>query len=194
MLKRVFSPFVFLLLMIASNAQATSIYQYTGNPFDTFIDNGIPSGSYTTDMRVTGSFTVSEPLAANLPLGTDISGLVLEASLNDGRQTWTPADSLNIPILEVGTDALANITTWSVSFGSTIFISNLFVVSGIETISTPLSTTDGGANFLDIGNLTPSVGDAAQVTSNPGMWTLIPEPSTALLLSIGLLGLAKRRR
>ena len=55
------------LLSSASPASAIAVYSYTGNPYEQIVD-GPPPGTYTSDMRVTGSITLAAPLPPNLPL------------------------------------------------------------------------------------------------------------------------------
>ncbi|MDO5625071.1 MAG: IPTL-CTERM sorting domain-containing protein [Pseudomonadota bacterium] len=96
----------------AARAQATT-YAFTGPPYDA----GDPavSAPYAGGMRVTGWFTTSAPLAANLPLGTDVAAQVIAWSFSDGVQTfehtssmlWPPSPP---PRWQVSTDAAGNVT------------------------------------------------------------------------------------
>jgi len=74
----------------AKTARADVIYTYTGNPFDTF------NGAFACPpvCNVHGSFTVAQPLAANLPTLTLVAPMSF--SLTAGNTTLTdgePADS-----------------------------------------------------------------------------------------------------
>lgn len=84
-----------LLSGMALAAQATTYY-YTGQVFIQKIDHttctiGTCADYNTTTNKVTGSFTVSAPLAANLPY-SDISAAVTSYSFNDGINTFTSTD------------------------------------------------------------------------------------------------------
>ena len=60
-------------------------YTYTGN------DYTFAQPPYTTSMNVTGSFTLANPLPANLPVG-DITALTTSWQFNDGVTIWSSSD------------------------------------------------------------------------------------------------------
>ena len=77
----------FCILLIVSSfypARASTVYTYTGNFFNEFVNQNPPSGTYDASMRVTGSFEVATPLAPNLSF-QDIKADVLHFSFFDGR-------------------------------------------------------------------------------------------------------------
>lgn len=90
-------------LFVAGSAPAAAqvIYGYTGDAY-VFV-TGPP---YTTDMRITGSFEVPEPL----PPATvsDLTGSLIDFSFWDGVYTRTPPDTL-ICQFEVTTDTSGRI-------------------------------------------------------------------------------------
>ena len=98
-----------MLVAATSVANASTVYTYTGNNFLGIIDNPAPAGSYTTSMSVTCSFTLQDPLLANLPL-TDITADLLGFSFNDGRNTITNLNVTNIGTFLIATGATGNIT------------------------------------------------------------------------------------
>ncbi len=100
---------VFLLASLANIANATT-YTYTGERYATV------SGVYTTSMAITGSFTTSSPLPANMPItaiGPGGLNLVTSWSFFDGVSTFTNANSVvvanNPALFRVATDATGNI-------------------------------------------------------------------------------------
>ncbi len=170
-------------------AYASTVYIYTGNPFDEFPD---PAFGCPPVCNVTGSFTVAAPLSSDMSL-TLITPLAF--SITSGGVTLTdgiPADTE----LNVGTDSAGAISTWSwlvtgPASGRTarILTENL---PGIVADDVRLSA----AGSLPL----PLVGKrVGQVSSDPGTWSEspVPEPKNLLLLGMGLLGIvgvARRRR
>jgi hypothetical protein len=102
---------------ICPAARANTIYTYTGNNYTTIIDNTPPSGTYTTSMSVSGSFTLANPLPAFFPL-TDITADVLNFSFFDGRNTITPSQitASGSVVFEIGTNPFGEIGGWHVEF------------------------------------------------------------------------------
>jgi len=190
-----------LSLAIASGASAATIYQYTGNTYTVTIDNTPPAGTtYTTSMSVSGSFTTAVALAANMPL-TDISASILLYSFDDGANTLTQSNSTLFGAFSVATDGGGNISLWQFTANSgpplpstggpgdqRMLISSadtgVFQLDrGILQECTAVSGTSCGSVFSDLG----------QVSNSPGAWSIVPEPSTALLLGAGLIGIASGR-
>jgi hypothetical protein len=99
---------------VVEQARAVTVYTYTGNNFPSggIEDVTPPNGAYTTSMSVTGSFTLQNPLSANLPL-TDITADILSFSFSDGRHMFTNLNA-GIPFLIIGTNPLGNIDAWDV--------------------------------------------------------------------------------
>lgn len=165
-----------------SPASAMAIYSYTGNLYDTIVDNS-PPGTYTGDMRVVGSITTSTPLPANLP-PTDI-GPTASFSFDEGRVTITEATAL-VSFLQVATDEFGNIDEWS-------------LIVSIELTPGPPSTVEF-AGFMsdqiqgDSASLGGLVSRDMATASTPGTWmtTIVPEPSTVGMLALGLTVLAAR--
>lgn len=124
-----------LLSGMALVAQATTYY-YTGQVFIQKTDHttctiGTCADYNTTTNKVTGSFTVNAPLAANLAL-SDISAAVTSYSFNDGINTFT------------STDPKARIHYFSLSTdGSGQIVSALIFLEQWQTITPAL---DGTAN------------------------------------------------
>jgi hypothetical protein len=156
-----------LLVAFASSADATVMYEYTGNPF-TFV-----LSPYATSDFVSGSFTVNDPL----PASSSVSPIPLSFSFSDGLQTLTDA-SVTASTFSFSTDAQGNFTGW--------FVQLLNGTSyGIFTGTI--------AGFLDQGT---SLDAYATNTQARGSWTMsvIPEPSTLPLVTLGLLGIASGAR
>jgi PEP-CTERM motif len=157
-------------------------YTYTGNAFTTFSGDGVflPSDS------ITGSFTVSSPLDANLTLG-ELTPTATSVSFSNGIDTVS-----GVPTnLQVGTDPTGAINLWYIDF---ITATGQYVVT-INTGSTGnYLQEDYGQNNnqfygynLNAPGKWSSVDSSAPTDPSP---SAVPEPSSLFLLGTGALGLA----
>jgi len=172
-----------LLAWIASPATADVIYQYTGKPFTTV------TSPYTTSDFVSGTIQLPSVLPANLSF-TQIQ--VNAFSFSDGVQTLTSANSTLTPpgvppgnSPTVSTDGSGAITAWS------FVVDQQSSGNGISTVNAFNAPGDEGA----LGVL-PVPTASGMNSNNPGVWTLVPEPSTGSLsaLSLLMLGVTARVR
>ena len=181
LIRRVGFALACLLAWITSPATADVIYQYTGNPFTTV------TSPYTTSDFVSGTIQLSSILPPNL---NQASIQVNAFRFSDGIQTLTSAN-LGLPTDSlVSTDGSgAVVGFWEFVFGGrnpeapTIQTLNAF--PGMQG---PVTQDEGRLGNLAMGE------PIGANTNSPGVWTLVPEPSTALLLASGVVGLAVRRR
>ena len=132
---------VAVLGLTPSPAKALAIYSYIGNDFTSIVDGTLPTGSYTTSMSVSGSFTVAAPLLS-LSLLTDISTQVLSFSFSDGRNTLVPA-STDIATFKFITDSFGAPTSWQISLDR-LFTSPSIVGQQTSEISSFTGFGDGG--------------------------------------------------
>jgi hypothetical protein len=198
-----------LLLSATLSASATTTYEYTGNPFTTFMGN-----AYTSADHVTASFTLQDPIPANASnldlfnpacLGPPMSGcpvFVAPLKISDGLQTFfrNAQSPLLCQVMDpiaacgtlvVSTDAMGRITSWNIG-ASTSEAPGIFF--GVSTVS--------GVEFgkSDAGEMNGCVFSASTCASAsnqgvPGTWTVTPEPRTATLLAMALvlLGCSSRK-
>ena len=169
-----------LALFLVSSARADAVYTYTGNAFDSF--NG--SFACPTECRIAGSFTLDQPLSANL---TFVTLFPLSFSFTDGAITLTKSNSLpTLPSLlplfmEFSTDATGAITSWDVRIQGKQSVG----FRSLATSSDPFGPAEDITRSLR--------GDSALITNNPGTWSVVtattPEPTSMFLLVAGLVSL-----
>ena len=182
------------LLMVWGSVQGATVYVYTGNNFNAFIDFPQLAGSYTEAMSVTGSFTVNAPLGP-MPL-TDISGLVTNFSFSDGRNTNTETNTVATTI-QVITDGAGQISDWFISTtsGSTSLTGDQQFTIDTSSLTSSDSglieecIADDGATCLG------TIFDRGRILNSPGSWSIVPVPAAVWLFgsALSLLGWVRRR-
>src|SRR6516164_9283474 len=174
--------FSLIAIFLTPSASADTIYKYTGNPFDSFPGNF----ACPPVCKITGSFTLAQPLTANLAFVT-ISPKFF--SFTDGDVTLTPNNSFPFifqPFTEFSTDSTGAITTWDIRIQGKLSV-------GFRRF--------GSVNIpgLVVGDETVVLlKPQALITNNPGVWSVattnIPEPSCFLLLLAGLVSITGVKR
>ncbi|MBW2693441.1 MAG: PEP-CTERM sorting domain-containing protein [Deltaproteobacteria bacterium] len=168
------------LCSLAPTAGATATYAYTGNNYTT------ASGELTTSMRLELIITLAQPLQPD----TFTQPTILAYSAFNGVRTLSSAQiQTSGPEFQVTTDGAGIPIGWSFdarTFETTERLIFLAVLS--KTTQSPTDVVR--ATFdqrIDLG---------AATSTDPGTWMLvpIPEPNTALLMGLGLLGLSVRNR
>jgi len=168
---------------VLTAAHATTTYRYTGNSYTSIpSDDDPPSGTYTMSMRITGSFTVNQPLP---PMAlADISGLIVTYSFDDGRNVLTESNS-ELQLSSVAVDGNGQVGNWQ------FIVSQPFPIpASIGDIRrTIVSSNLSGSNADDSVNLeyctvaqticTSANVDWGRAFNNPGTWT-VASTSTVL--------------
>ena len=124
-------------------AQSPRTYTYVGNPFVYFSGDSCPP-----ECSISGSFTVSQPLADNLAWETQITPV--SWSFTDGNSVLTQSNSS--AYIYVSTDAAGNLVNWLVEvYNSTdqLYLVTINYPNGQDTIDYSLS---GGAIYGYIQN------------------------------------------
>jgi hypothetical protein len=162
----------------ASVAQPTT-YQYVGTYYAS------PSGTFTTSMRITGSFTTANPLPPNMAMsqiGPAGDGRAVAWTFGDGVSTFTEATSAelygNAGYFSVATDALGNVSNYSIGLVSpppphSVGTTMQFVwIDAADMIQALNNATCAGINGNVCNNL-PFIGDGA-VSENSESGRFLP--------------------
>ena len=168
-----------LIFFLASSVQASVVYTYTGNNFDTFRTSDDSTPSHDTTMNVTINLEFANALMPNISY---IGGFydTESISFSDGLNI---IDNTNITggRLQYKTDSLGNIFDWFIYARSNV---NDFIY--IETIN-----SSSIAFVWDLGLQNSSgIEDRGWVSDNSGSWSVspVPIPAAAWLFGSALLG------
>jgi hypothetical protein len=158
-------------LMLAAPGRTTAniTYTYGGNGFTQF------NQSYACPpvCRITGSFTVAQPLAANLVYRTQI--FPVSFSFTDGLNLFTDSSPTTHPVFLIGTDASGSITSWFIEFDIYPNVSQPKITHLSYTCNAPDCppavptdwTTDVAPDGVTVTNW-------AEGLNSPGTWTQGP--------------------
>ncbi|PWT85504.1 MAG: hypothetical protein C5B58_02975 [Acidobacteria bacterium] len=179
-----------------ASTQASTIYNYISTDYARIVDSTPPSGTYTTDMRVAGSVTLTNSLGPNAPL--QFINDVESFSFSDGRILYTPQNS-SVAIFFLSTGATGTVNRWDIELrigsdpnGPHVAgdqVATLFLLFGIQVDDNDRARfsewTDSIHAGLDAGD-----------TAFPGTWTTTPLPAALPLFAtaLGGLGLLSWRR
>ena len=148
------------------------------------------SGPYTTSDFISGFFTIDIPGTtslsdyANLP-SADRTFAVDDFAFNDGVKTFTPSDGPFISsafLFEFSTDGSSNVKA------------DDYLIQLAVSPSDAIAPGSGGSQAISGAFNSNPPGDAFNIGGLPGVWTIVPEPSTSLLGALAGLGLLVRRR
>ncbi len=181
---------------MAGGAQATTIYTYTGVNFDAtppWDESGGGTSPFTTAMSNSGSITLAIPLAPNLVHHNLLPSLE-SGSFTNGVHVFSHDDAYN-PFFRmlVSTNANGAIVAWDIMLATHASIKFLGSCGKIgSAAATPMceGRVDGNGNPDWTGEIYHGWGQSSQI----GSWAAVPEPSTGLLVALGLTCLAAKGR
>jgi hypothetical protein len=168
---------VSVVSIAAPNAEASTVYSYTGNPFATFNGPAFSANDY-----VTGEFTVASTLGDNF--NGDVSPS--QFSFSDGLFSITNFD-LPTSVFDLQTSDTGQIIQWSIA---------LSINSG------PVGARIATSNLSDFSSIIgPTTLSSAGNSGNPGVWSSLATPLPAGLPlfatglgALGLLGWRRKRK
>jgi hypothetical protein len=211
-----------LIAIVATSGWASTTYTFSANNYSTIgnfasCSTG-PCASYTTSMKISGSFTLASPLPPNFS-GGDITSRVIAYSFTDGVNTITNSDpSARVFQFGVTTDASGNINVASIlvekwqsgssphTVGDRFAQINLNGPTIIEALNNlPCIAVGGGtaSGVSDLCLLTPLDSSSSSAFATLGSWSVgpnglptTPVPPSFILALIGLvsIGLYQFRR
>lgn len=168
-----------LLLAIgaSSPASAGTIYQYAGNPMS-------PNGA------LSGFIDIATPLLPNL-VNQDIAGAISNFSFTDTIATIDASNyAAGVFGFRVTTNSVGAIVNWNYRLAMAPANPGDIAFASCNGLSACLSAGPfdrsgqwDGANVFAM----------RQNQNQPGNWSVVPEPSTAILLGLGVAGLSLRR-
>jgi len=174
------------VLTLAASARADAIYTYTGNPFTSC--SGPCSGA------LSGSLTLAQALAANSTTSVQFQAVpgyanVLSWSFTDGSFVWKPSNSGSGFVATFTTGASGQILQWTLNGGTATVGSNTFQWQS--------SNVGCAIHMLTCEDLSTVNSTIFAKSTLPGSWTMTTtasEPSSMLLLALGLVALAMMYR
>ena len=180
------------LVFTAFNANASTIYTYTGNNFTAV------TAPYTTSMNVTLQFETASPLSGTGSM-INVSSEILSYTISDGINTLTETDSTIDLLMNIDT-ITGQPTEWAIHVTNEFAKSVGDIVNRMSTIyydfsGGPDRALEAECVYMPIegGECMGLTGGANAVVFNSPVtsstWSVVPIPAAAWLFGSGLLGM-----
>jgi hypothetical protein len=165
---------VSLMMIAAPNAEASVVYSYTGNPFNTFV-----GPVFSGNDAVTGEFTIASAL------GDNFNGSVSPAQFSFSNGLFSITNfSLSSSVFDIQTSNTGAIIQW-----------NIALSVGLQSAGASISTSNSGDHSNII---SPTTFSSGSNSGDPGAWSSAATPLPAALplfaTGIGALALLRWRR
>ena len=183
------------LAAVSLNANASVIYSYTGNNFDSFHSQNNSGEAidsiYDTSMQVTGFIQFETLLLPNL---NNALLVPINAIFSDGLITISFFNGSPWNSIKVSTNESGSITDWTIILTSAL---DMLTFEEVAMSITALPVFDtGGQSYCTDTTCSVTENHQAYVMGNPGAWAVVPIPAAIWLFGsglIGLVGLARRK-
>jgi len=183
-----------LVLGFAASARADETYFYTGTPFTNFSAPYSCSGG-VGECALSGWVTLAQALPVSSTTSVQFPAVpgyadVVSWRFTDGNFVWTPSDSTPDSFLATfTTNSSGQIIQWTLNGGTATVGSNTYQWYSNNT----------GCAILKCGDSSTENSTIFAKNTAPGSWTMaatsrVPEPSSMLLLMVGIASLAIVRR
>ena len=178
---------MWLLLLCAASAQAVQTYTYTGNPFT------MANAPLTTADFVTVQFTLDTLVPDSV---TDLLTAAdsFEASVGGFSLALADIDA-DVSTALIRTNVAGGIIGWVID------LRNATVLTNSDLLVTCAMAPEESSNCSDVSLrdliIRAPLFDGPERASNidsPGVWNVVPEPSTLSLSALGLSGFGALRR
>jgi hypothetical protein len=181
--------------LLVFNVNASVIYSYTGNNFDSFFSQNnsaeLIDPIYDTSMQVTGFVELETFLSPNL---TGVSLAPINAIFSDGLFTISYYNGSPRNSIIVSTNESGNIIDWTIILTSEL---DILTFGEVAKSITALPAFDQGGHGYCIDTACSVIeSHEVYVMGKPGAWSVVPIPAGFWLFGsglVGLIGIARRK-